>query len=836
MYKNKLAVIFKFIITNILEKKFRTLLVILSISISAGLFIASNSIAEAVTQINYNKVVNYSGDSDIIIHPNRLSPSAFFRIENMQQFQDKFEFSVGMIESNAYYEHNDEIVFLNVKAICFEDLNIFSPVIFEDLCENESFEGKKLIISNKTSKDYNLEIGDSIDIEINNKIQKYTIYGVAKKSSFFTDERQERYAIIPLETIATYNNAKGMVSTAYIKLKDSVEKNDIINKLSEIYSRYTVREMVINNQQETRMNQVETQLLMMVIVVSAMSIYIIYSTFKVISIERMPSVGVLRSIGATKSNVANILIGESLLYGIISAFLGVGLSAVALNIMSRTIIDSGNEVINMTALTGWNVWIGMIFAIVISLISSIIPIIRISRISVKNVILNLQENKKRNKSRRKFIILLLVFIFSNIIPRFIFGELAIFGSVLCMIMNVISIAFLIPYIIKYFKVIFESVMRFCFGKEGGLAIKNIREDKAFLNNITLIAIGVCSVLLIITISDNVIENEKRLYEDYVNFDMRIFANESDRNFKNMISNIDGIEDTYGAYELYKVEYLEKGEYIHNVIGIDTFNYLDFWNEDIIGDYEYLFKELNSSRNILLSNVLRKRYSLNEGDYISLKMPRGLKKYKVIGFFESDWKSGDYALISNRFFRLDSGSRNYSYIYVKTVNDTESIKNTIKNNFIKRKPVITTAEQMKQNAIDGNRETFNMLKAFSLLTLLIGIIGIFNNVVICLMSRRKSLSLYYSIGMSKIEILKMTLVEAFTGGIIGGLVGVTSAYLNILILPQVFKAMDLSVITISNDIINYLFSIICSIVIVMIAVIVPVKKIMNTNIVQNIKLE
>lgn len=51
-----------------------------------------------------------------------------------------------------------------------------------------------------------------------------------------------------------------------------------------------------------------------------MSVFIIYSSYKVITLDRLPVIGTFRSIGAEKKTVTRIFLLESLLYGSAGAF------------------------------------------------------------------------------------------------------------------------------------------------------------------------------------------------------------------------------------------------------------------------------------------------------------------------------------------------------------------------------------------------------------------------------------------------------------------------------------------------------------------------------------
>ena len=57
-----------------------------------------------------------------------------------------------------------------------------------------------------------------------------------------------------------------------------------------------------------------------------------------------------------------------------------------------------------------------------------------------------------------------------------------------------------------------------------------------------------------------------------------------------------------------------------------------------------------------------------------------------------------------------------------------------------------------------------MRGFSLLALVIGIFGVFNNLIISFLERQRSIAMLRSIGMSKRQSIKMFFIEALTGGL------------------------------------------------------------------------
>lgn len=273
---------------------------------------------------------------------------------------------------------------------------------------------------------------------------------------------------------------------------------------------------------------------------------------------------------------------------------------------------------------------------------------------------------------------------SLLIPLSIPRELAVGVNIGCMVTSVLGIVMCIPWITGLFVKLFEWVYTGIFGNEGILAAKNLRGNKNILNNISLLAIGISSLLRIFTISHNVVRESTNVYRD-LTYDIRIpYIDKADREKAGIIAGIEGVEDVYGSYEAENIEVMNinghspwKREFITVIMGVDRNKHSEYLNFHIEGDEEQLFDALEEERSLLLSNTLKSKYDVNLGDTIAFNTPSGERSYKVIGFLSTVWENGQLALASERYIRSDMRARYYNDIYVKTSKDPEAVVKEIK---------------------------------------------------------------------------------------------------------------------------------------------------------------
>jgi putative ABC transport system permease protein len=829
-----LSIIIKFVLKSIKEKKFRTFLILLSVALSAALFFASNAISGTMEQMYTQRMRKYFGNADIIVQANEKSPSTFFHSASAEPYRNRMEYLIGTVESVGYYKNLKETVSIDLKGYDLNDLRKMNSFLLEQKLDLMPFGGKKIIISRLTADKFHFKLGDHLEIDVGEIKHRFIVSGIAQPVGLFQEDGRSNTAVVPREVLANLFDAGGKVSCVYIKLKDPAKVNENIEVLSKVFRRYTVREPISKQELMQDVSRVTTPFMLMVTLVLFMSIFIIYTSFKVITNERLPVIGTFRSIGATKGTTSLVLFAESIIYGIIGGFFGCWLGLGILYIMSILMTPPWMTGVK-TAIRFTPVQLGIAFllAVLLAFVSSLIPIIKTSRIPVKNIVLNSIEKPSRRKPYR--LILGIVFLMVAIGAPFLAPkQLAFLIAIIAMLLSVIAVVMVVPFITTVFTRVFEKIFHYIFGNEGILAAKNLRDNKSILNNISLLAIGISSLLMINTVSYSVGKEVINFYRE-ANFEIWMWSGQADRGFERRLRTVNGVKDVYGLYGIHNVELEGRKDRIMWLQGANKNKYFNYWNINISGNSRVILDKFDEGRNILFSEMLKEKFSLKVGDLITLRLKKGKKTYQVIGFFNSIMQNGNFALIPERYFKSDTMERYYGEIFVKTSKDPAGVAGEIKQKFQRNRPFVMTMRDMEAGNMKSNEDMFLILKGFSILALVIGIFGVFNNLLISFMERKRSLAILRSIGMSKSQTLKIIFIESATGGLIGGTVGVLAGIVIISIVPNIMKALDIP-IKIHYSFLQMFLSLAGGIFITVMASISPAFKSSKLNIIEAIKYE
>ncbi len=783
-----MPIIIKFTLRNIREKKLRTFLILLSIILSSALFFASTAISTTVETLILEQMGKYFGSSDIMISPGEQSKAWTVSPNLLDNYEGPIKYSIGMMWGSGEYRAKGETIQISIQGFNLEDLDIMNPIVLESRHELEPFRGNKIIIGKGMADKYGLKPGDPMGINIYGSKRWFTVSGISQPVGPFMEDGESIFVIVPRETLSGLYGVRGRVDTIYVGLMDSDDQDTMIEELSKAYPSYRVEPTISKAMIKSETQQISAMFLIIVAFVLILSAFIIYTSFKVIMAERLPVIGTFRSIGATGRMTNIVLMTESMIYGVLGGILGDVLGIGILEFMIRQIMPEWMAYIDAKAYyTIDQLAMGFCIGLILSLVSSSLPIIRAAKIPLKDIVSGTIE--KKTKKRRLRVILGVSFLAISIIgPLIAPKEIRMPADVVCIFLLVPAVVMLIPGITNYAAGLLRPVYVRTFKNEGILAIQNLRNNKNSFNNIILLCMSVSVMLMIATLSQSIVNDTMKYYSD-CKYDIRLWAWPMDRSTESRLLSIDGVLDTYGEYQKYgETQVMGKSMEIKGILGINKAKTLEYNILDIGGDAERLLEELDEGRNIIITNILKDEYKAAEGDYLKLKTEIGIFDYKVIGFFESNNYQGKYALIGEKYVKSDMSVHQYSNIYIKTNKDAEEVVKDIKEKLKNRNPWVRSMKEMMEENMESNSKILGVFKGFGIMSLIICVFGVFNNLIINFIDRKRSLAIMRSIGMNKEQTAKMIFAEAFTGGLIGGLTGIITGLLLVMNIYRLIEAI------------------------------------------------
>lgn len=693
--------------------------------------------------------------------------------------------------------------------------------------------GNQIILPDGFTNKYKIVKGDIVTLHVNSIPMEFEVADIAAYDTVFLRHTRGTTALLPQAALAKILEKETGYSEILIEPAAGVSSDVLVHTLaSELSERYQVTTIVNEAQITADARQKSMPFFLISFFSLTMSIFIIYSSYKVIILDRLPIIGTFRSIGATKKTLICILMLESLFYGCVGGIAGIPLGIGVLNFILQGMGNTLSQGIEIPiVITGSAVFLSFAVALIVSTLSAWIPVRRASRIPIKSVVLGVVEDKNipNNVVALLGITLLLI---SILLPKiassnmmYLFGGCSLLGFIIATLM-------VIPLLTNLSSKCLEYVSTVIGKNEGVIASKNIRNNKNITQNITLLFISI-SAIIAITVVGNFVNTY--ITDVFHGAELEGFADgEMSPEFIQQVKTMEGIEKVLPVYVLNNdirndAISFSRVEATDNLAWYNSLLNLHYSNQDMENN---AIAEFSKSRSVILSEDCLSRTNYKIGDMVTLENMNGSNSYMLVGSFKSRATDVE-AIIPSIYAISDFHVQNYNFL-AYTASDPDAIMLQIRDLFGNTQNWSRTVEEFNTDALSTVGAFLKPMHSMTYFILLLAAVGIMNNLLINYIQKRRTIAMYKSVGMSNKQNMKITIIESCTAGIIGTLIAIIISYLEIQTIflvagPKISMLPDLDVST-------FLSSAIMGILITLIGSVVPIIKSRNMKIVEEIKFE
>lgn len=779
-------VFLKYLLKSALSKKGRSLLLVITITISAALLIGCLGAVEASGKANKAHAERASGEYNVEINVKNVNDTPYFYRNKIPTVGvDTFVSSINI----GGYLIKDDNKNITLKGVSTQDYKKLPNMKIIKHGKYMVFNGDNIIISEKTSETNNLKLGDFIEVNARGENKNFKVSAIAATNGVFSEDLKNQFTVVTNEeNVCRLWGADGIANTVYVKLKNNIDPNRFIKNYNEkngdSLAVLTFDEQKVNGDAE----QISLLLYFMLILVVFMSCFIIYGCFKLIVIERMPILGTFLSQGETYGGIIKLLLGESLIYGMISGILALPIGSGLLYLLA----DITNEFKQYGIATKVDYRAsyfiaGFVFAIVISLISALIPILAIRKAQVKDIILN--NINVSNKESYKLSVFGFSLALAAIIINCIKSSLVVNCSPIIFLIFVAGTVFSVTGVVKilsyYLMKIFQNsniVFR--------LAFNNIRTSKILLNNVRLVVMGMISVIIVLSMSYSYREALIGMQEDY-SYDISVMQGSDPGRVENIVNKTPNVKKIIKTYFVSNAEI--KGTDIKIAVGgIDTDTYENFNNYFVISNKAEFYGDINKKeRNLAINDVAAKNINKSKGDSLTLRINNKEATYRITGIFNAKL-SPNQILVSKENMMKDFGVTVPDSYNLQINGNPENFKKSLEKQLIGTNAKVTTFDEDFKVAEANFEQIVDILMFFSIMTIIIGLFGIINNVGVSFIQRKKELAVLNSIGMTNKRNGVMIFIESVFTAIYASVLGGIISYAAVQIVGNIFKCIEIDI--------------------------------------------
>ncbi|MBE6024842.1 MAG: FtsX-like permease family protein, partial [Cellulosilyticum sp.] len=809
------------------------------------LFYGSLSIKENL-EVTYTKnFLQTVGNADLLIRANEDSPSHYISDRLVQRFKGETEYIIGQISQVLNYKiSNKKYDMIQVVGMELDDYQKNNSLVLNETGNLEPFTGNKIIISQNTADYYGLKLGDEMPFKIGERVRQYEIVGISAGQGIFLSESHSKYGLVPYDKFSDYLGTNHYPNTIYIKLKDEAKTEEMITALQDVYPKYEVKEPFTQEDLDEKTGMLSASLLFMTIMVSFMSVFIIYSSFNVIMLQKMPHLGTFRSVGADKGKINQVMLLETGIYGVIGGVLacviGILLSyTLSIVTMPEELKAIGTKVELQISIP--KLIISFFIANGICFISTFLPIFKVGKKPIKEIVLN-STNQGKTKNKFNWMIGIVLLIIGHFTPQYMNFSIpaAFMGMVIAMPAVIMGTIYIMPAVMQVIVWLATPIMQLLFGNVGKIALKNIRKDTSLLNSSTLIMIGVTVLLMVSNLTNNLTKELMVSVANIVQADLSVSMQKLDDQTLSQLRGYSQVRELEAYNWVRDIPVKEVANNVVEIDGIGSTDYFKMMDIPIEGNQEELVEQLQTGRNVIISKTIQKRNGLKIGDQIEIDFGdyKGKKRdYTIIGVTDTIMEAGSFMMVGRKYLQMDSGNHYYDTVglLLNEGVDEGALRDQLKKEYKDRSIEITCAEEVSENLHASMAEMTSLITGFALIAVVIGCVGIINNFIISFIERKHALAVLKSIGMNKKQLKKMLLIEGVMVGIVGAVVGLLGGTLSFNISPlfMTIGNVDMPMKHYPN---LFMIYIIGGLLVAVVASISPARHSSKLNIIEEIKYE
>jgi putative ABC transport system permease protein len=827
-----MLILLKHILRNIRGNRFRSILIIFALAISTMVLFLNLTIKDDLVK-KYTSILQGAFQSfDVMITSNDPDSDGYFDLEkvDLSGIKDKqiFDFSFAY----GVYIKDDENLTVSLIGSDRQTLQDSGLCTLEE--KSEAFDvsdDNQIIVSKKTAEKYGWKLDDNLTIYTKDGEHKLKITGIAKSYGFFLVENNEIYLMSTKSLACTCAGKAGEICQLMIDLPDNTDLDQVQKTLETANPGNSIQILLDKGSIDSALTMINQLLTIILCLVIGLNIFIIASITKLIMATRIPVVGTFRSVGASKWKMNFILILENAMFGVIGAAIGIAFGVLLRNPISGIFISAGDAMDYLNIKLEYRVSyfvLSILFGIVLQVLVTLSSILKAGRRSIKDNIFNSLSSQARiSKKKTIFGVVLLI---ASAVVYFINTRYQFLLSISTMVLALFGAVLLLPILTKYLAKLLSSLFGSMFGGPARLGMKNISSSKTIRSSITLITVGLSLILMVYGAVNSL---NKMMEGANITYDLSIDRlSEPESNYQ-YIEKLDGINHIQFAYSYYTKGKINEKDAEYIVAGGN--HYLPGMEGD-----EKLLDKLKDNE-MLVDEYYAYQNNFSIGDEVTLESKNFKIKeatYKIVGYLDAT----NYSTRRNVFIiTVAEYTKNILEIpsnveiYANQGQDIEKIKEMLVKKLAGTGAVIQTKEEYLDSMKEGNQSIINMVTVILGLSVLLAIFGLINNQMIGFIQRKREYAVLYSVSMGRAQLRSMIFFESLGTFLTGTAFAFALSQWLIRLLYGLLKSIGMGY-QVELQLVSMLQIGGIVLVILLLTMISPVRKISKLNIVNELKYE
>ena len=657
-------------------------------------------------------------------------------------------------------------------------------------------EPNTVLISRQTAEKMQLQIGDPFTITTD------TGHHVLKIIDWLPEnDAKELFEHLIITDIATTQELLGLIGKlSAIDVLIADKQETIIQRIREALPA-DVLLMPLNNQIESLRQMTHafsinlTALGMLSLLVG---MFLIYNTMTFLVIQRRRLIACLRSIGVTRQQIFQLIIGEALLLAVIGSVLGVVLGIILGHGLLQLISGTINAIYfpvdhSLLIVSPLQIGKGFLLGIAATILAVLAPAWEATRQSPHHVLLRSELESSVRRLIQSAALLAVLFILGGLSLVMFTGKNVSLGLASIFLM-LFGFSLLTPLVTFVLMTVLEGILARSSSILARLPVRMVsaeisRTGCAIATLMIAVAASIGMDLMIGSFRQTVSEwVQTSLQADlYVNLSGNMQAankSEADRLLKQKLAELNGVEMLSSVLRT-------------KLISGNTLTKVSVFEINAKSRQGFIFKRnqnnevwesFNRQNSVFVTEPYAYHQGIEIGDNILLRTTQGEKAFEVIAIYaDYSGDQGHIAMSRNNYQKYwpDLGYSGIG-IYAQKGNNIVELEAHVKQ-LLKPYQTVKSEQAIFKVSMQMFEQTFRITETLRWLAAIIAFVGVFSALMALQFERTRQFGIFRAIGMTPVQLSRLISIETGLMGLVAGLfavpVGFVMAYLLIFVVYQ-----------------------------------------------------
>ena len=515
-------------------------------------------------------------------------------------------------------------------------------------------------------------------------------------------------------------------------------------------------------------------------------LFLVYNALAVGVAERRHDIGIMRSVGATRQQIAGLFAGESVVMGLVGSLLGIPigmfLAWLTLGQMREELRDAfyNADLASLINITPTTFLVAVVGGTLTSLLAALLPAMQAASEEAADAVRRTPSSSARYFRQAQALIagtLLLGGLVLILLRKELPHRWGMYGGLVSMLLGLLLA---IPLMVVFIAAAIRPIIRLFFGLEARLAMDNVLRAPARTG--IVIAALAAGVALMVQIAGVGLSNERPIIdwiERAITAELFVMcgspANATASNLPIEPEIGEKLRAISGVEAVMPIRYrrLDYADFMVMMIALDAQTYRQTSrNPSALPQLPY-FDKLRGQDTVLISDNFSNRHRIRVGDQLTFQGPRGPVTLTVAGVIqEYSWSRGSLVIDRQTYIRLfDDRLVDVFHVFVSPQADLERTREATVAFAREQSLLVIDRAELRSLIRDFLDRVYKLAYLQQVVVGIVASLGVVMALLISVLQRQRELGLLRAVGATQGQVLRSVLAEAAIIGFLGTLLGI-----------------------------------------------------------------